>query len=180
MNSPYLVPVAKLLRDVPSSLHVRFEAPFDALGEFEPRAAVETDVPGDAIASVDVRLESFSGGLRVRGLVEAPWRGVCRRCSKDVDGRSRVRVNERFVDSRGPGDDETYLIEHDFADLAAMVHDAIFLDLPLAPLCREDCRGLCPQCGTDRNEAECDCVAPIDPRWATLDGLQLSDPDFDE
>ena len=52
------------------------------------------------------------------------------------------------------------------------MRDAIVLELPMAPLCREDCRGLCPQCGADRNEAECGCVAPRDPRWANLDVLR--------
>jgi uncharacterized protein len=89
-------------------------------------------------------------------------------------------VDERFVDTRGPGDDDAYLIEDDFADLAPLVHDAIFLDLPLAPLCREDCQGLCPYCGIDRNEATCDCQAPIDSRWATLDGLRFMGVEPDE
>jgi len=180
VRSPYLVPVAKLLRDVPSALSVRFEAPFDEGHEFTPRAPVETDVFPEATTLVEVRLESFSGGLRVRGRVEAPWHGTCRRCSTPVLGLSSVSVNERYVDERGPSDDEAYLIEHDQVDLAPLAHDAIFLDLPLAPLCREDCKGLCPQCGADWNETACACTAPIDPRWATLDGLLLSDPEFDE
>jgi uncharacterized protein len=171
--SPYLVPVAQLLRDVPSTLEVSFEAPFDEAHEFAPRGPVETDVFPEAPVSVAVRLQSFSGGLRVTGALEAPWHGVCRRCSVPVLGLSQVRVAERFVDERGPGDDEAYLVENDFVDLAPMVHDAILLDLPLAPLCREDCRGLCPTCGADWNEESCDCPAPLDPRWATLDELRF-------
>ncbi|HWD95817.1 MAG TPA: DUF177 domain-containing protein [Acidimicrobiales bacterium] len=177
MSSPYLVPVARILRDVPSSLQVEFEAPFDEDHEFAPRGPVETDVFPEALVHVQLKLESFSGGLRVRGRVEAPWHGVCRRCSAPVLGRSEVPVNERFADERTPEDEETYLIDHDFVDLAPLAHDAILLDLPLAPLCRSDCKGLCAYCGIDLNEATCDCQAPIDPRWATLDGLQFGDPD---
>jgi uncharacterized protein len=177
VRSPYLVPVAQLLRDVPSSLSVDFEAPFDESHEFAPRGPAETDVFPEALVHVQVRLESFIGGLRARGRVEAPWHGVCRRCSAPVLGMSVVQVNERFVDRRGPGDEETYLIEHDFVDLAPLAHDAILLDLPLAPLCRADCLGLCIYCGNDRNEASCECQAPLDPRWATLDGLQFADPE---
>ena len=175
MASPYLVPVAQLLRNVPSSVSVHFDAPFDESHEFSSRGAGETDVRFDAEVQVELRLQSFSGGVEARGRIEAPWHGVCRRCSIPVDGRSSVALHERFVDRRGPGDDEAYLIENDFADLAPLVHDAIFLDLPLAPLCREDCRGLCPQCGIDRNESSCACRAPEDPRWATLDGLRFAD-----
>lgn len=177
MTSPYVVPVAQLLRDVPSSVEVDFEAPFDEDHEFLPRGPVETDVFPEALVTVRVRLESFLGGLRAKGRVEAPWHGVCRRCSAPVLGRSSVAVNERFVDQRAPGDEEAYLIDHDMVDLAPLAHDAILLDLPLAPLCREDCKGLCPFCGIDRNEATCDCQAPRDPRWATLDGLRFADPE---
>jgi uncharacterized protein len=174
--SPYLVPVALLLRDVPSSLDVKFDAPFDEPREFKARGPAETDVFPEAEVRVRVRLESFSGGLRARGRVEAPWHGTCRRCSAPVLGLSTVEVNERFVDERHDGDDDAYLVEHNFVDLAPLAHDAILLDLPLAPLCRDDCQGLCVYCGIDRNEATCDCQAPIDPRWATLDGLQFADP----
>jgi uncharacterized protein len=172
--SPYLVPVAQLLRDVPSTLDVDFEAPFDETHEFSPKGPAETDVFGEATVRVRLRLESFNGGLHAKGHVEAPWHGACRRCSTPVLGLSEVLVHERFVDERGPGDEETYLIENDFVDLAPLVHDAIFLDLPLAPLCGEDCQGLCPYCGIDRNEATCDCQAPVDARWATLDGLRFT------
>lgn len=180
MASPYLVPVAQLLRDVPSTYEASFEAPFDEPHEFPPRGPAETDVFPEATVRLDITLQSFSGGLRAKGCVEAPWHGVCRRCSNPVLGVSIVRVDERFVDTRGPGDDDAYLVENDFVDLAPLAHDAIFLDLPLAPLCREDCKGLCPFCGIDRNEAGCDCRVPVDPRWATLDELRFMDPASEE
>jgi uncharacterized protein len=94
-----------------------------------------------------------------------------------VLGVTNVAVNERFVDDPDVTDELTYPIDQSFIDLAPLVHDAILLDLPLAPLCRADCQGLCPYCGVDRNEARCDCQAPRDPRWATLDGLQFADPE---
>jgi uncharacterized protein len=169
-----------LLRDVPSNATITFEAPFDEPHEFAPRRYAETDVFSEATVKVDLRLESFSGGLRARGRVEAPWHGICRRCSTPVLGMSVVAVNERFIDDRLPPDDEAYLLEGDFVDLAPLVHDAIFLDLPLAPLCREDCQGLCPYCGADRNDESCDCQGPVDPRWATLDELRFIDVRADE
>ena len=63
MASPYLVPVARVLRDAPSALDVDFEAPFDEPKEFAPRGPVETDVFPEAVVHVKVRLESFSGGF---------------------------------------------------------------------------------------------------------------------
>jgi len=178
--SPFLVPVALLLRDVPSSIDISAEAPFDEKKEFLPRGRAESDVNSDAPLKINVKLQSFSGGLHVRGSVEAPWHGICRRCSIEVLAVSKVEVSERFVDERSPGDEDAYLIENDFIDLAPMAHDAIFLDLPLAPLCKEDCKGLCPYCGIDRNEATCECQGPVDPRWATLDNLRFIDFPSDE
>ena len=175
MDSSYLVPVAQLMRDVPSTAEIVFRAPFDEFHEFAPRGRAETDVEPDALVDVALVLQSFSGGLRAKGRVSAPWFGICRRCSMAVVGVAQVPVDERFVDHLESGDEEAYPIENDFVDLAPMVHDAILLELPLAPLCREDCRGLCPYCGIDRNEASCDCSAPVDPRWATLDGLRFAD-----
>ncbi len=49
------------------------------------------------------------------------------------------------------------------------MRDALLLDLPVAPLCRDDCAGLCPSCGIDRNQSTCDCDMTIpDPRWDAL------------
>ncbi len=176
MASPYVVPVASLLRTIPATTRVHFGAPFDAEHEFAPRAPVETDVDPEETVEVDLTLQSFSGGVHVRGRVRTTWHGVCRRCSVSVRGPLEVTVRERYVDEVPEGDEEAYLFEHDVLDLTPLVHDAVLLELPLAPLCRPECRGLCPVCGGDRNEVECGCAAPLDPRWATLDGLFADDP----
>ena len=58
-----------------------------------------------------------------------------------------------------------------------MVREYVLLDLPEAPLCRDDCAGICPQCGADRNESPCDCDTSVtDLRWSALEGLRLDDP----
>lgn len=174
MGSPFLVPVAALRRDIPSSSTVAFTAPFDAEAEFTPRPAGEGDVPVGAIVDVDVRLSSFSGGIAVRGRVRCPWTGRCRRCSREVTGTVDVAVDERYVEA-SRADDEAYRYEGDTIDLAPLVHDAVFLELPLTPLCRDDCRGLCVQCGVDLNDEACECRAPVDPRWAKLAELRFDE-----
>ena len=153
--SPYLVPVAQLLRDVPSTHRGRLRG---ALRRAPRVRAARTRRDRRRFprppSTVALRARRASAGDCARRVaVEAPWHGVCRRCSTPVLGVRDVAVDERFVDERGPGDEEPTSIENDFVDLAPLVHDAIFLDLPLAPLCREDCQGLCPYCGIDRNEA---------------------------
>lgn len=177
MGTPYIVPVAALRRSVPSSLDVSFEAPFDAERELDPLGPAETDVDPDALVSVTLRLESYAGGIRARGTVRAPWHGTCRRCATRVDGELDVVVSERFAPGPRPADDLAYPFEDDSLDLAPLVRDSIMLNLPIAPLCREDCAGLCAVCGADLNEGPCGCAAPTDPRWATLDALRFPGED---
>ena len=62
-------------------------------------------------------------------------------------------------------DEDTYPLEGDQLDLRPLVRDALLLELPLAPLCREDCRGLCAECGADLNLGPCQCRPALDARW---------------
>jgi uncharacterized protein len=172
VGSPYLVPVTQLIRDEPAQIAIAFTAPFDADGEFTPRGPAESDVPATAEVAVALRIESYSGGLRARGTVQAPWRGVCRRCSTSIDGELSVPVSERFV-AGAVDEDDAYDFDGAVVDLLAMVHDAVLLELPIAPLCSRACRGLCPQCGVDLNETTCECSGEPDPRWATLNALRF-------
>ena len=74
-------------------------------------------------------------------------------------------------------DEETYPLRGELLDLQPLIRDALLLELPLAPLCSEDCQGLCPTCGADLNDGPCDCDhAPSDPRWAALDLLKDPGP----
>ena len=174
-TEPFVVHVARLRRSHASSWHEVCRGPVELAGPLhgagiDPGRSV---VPEGADAECDVTLRAFEGGVEVVGFVQAPWEGVCRRCAAPVRGDLKVRVHERYVDVAVAGaEDDLYPIEDDTVDLGLMVRDTIVLELPMAPLCREDCRGLCPHCGTDRNEDECACVAPRDPRWANLDVLR--------
>jgi uncharacterized protein len=58
-------------------------------------------------------------------------------------------------------------------DLAGVVHDEVFLELPMNPLCSESCAGLCLRCGTNLNEARCACAPETDPRWQGLHDLKV-------
>jgi uncharacterized protein len=172
-TDPFLVHVARLRRNPGATARevrrgpVVLAGPLDELG-IDPGRSV---VPLEAEAECDIVLRPFNGGIDAVGTVRAPWVGICRRCTAPVTGELSIAVHERFGDAPST-DDEWYPIVDDTIDLGPLVRDAIVLDLPAAPLCREDCQGLCPQCGADRNESECGCVAPKDPRWANLDVLR--------
>ena len=173
---PFVVHVAKLRRAVGTRLSEARRAPIDPDRLISPVSGAESTVPDGAEATCEVILESYIGGVMVTGTVRAPWSGICRRCTAPVGGELVVTVAERFCEPEGhhgdPEDEEAYPIFADQLDLRPMARDALVLELPLAPLCRPGCAGLCPVCGADRNEEECGCVTPTDARWASLDVLR--------
>ncbi len=68
---------------------------------------------------------------------------------------------------------DAYFYDEPIVPVAPIVEERIQIAIPMKPLCREDCRGLCPQCGGDRNVSECNCVVEfIDPRWRALQLLK--------
>jgi uncharacterized protein len=122
-------------------------------------ADVDSRVPAGAQLVADVVLES------------SVWLGECRRCMAPLDGALVTDVRELF--RRGGGEDDgTYPLAEDHINIRDMVLDALFVALPVLPLCREDCRGICPRCGTDLNDAACGCEeVHVDPRWSGLEVL---------
>ncbi|CAA9227777.1 MAG: FIG01269488: protein, clustered with ribosomal protein L32p [uncultured Acidimicrobiales bacterium] len=166
IRSPFQVHVGNVLR-TGNARRERRSAPLDDL------VVLGTEVPLHAEVVVDVELQFVADtALDAVGTVTAPYRGTCRRCLRQVEGQLQVPVRERFEERFV--EDETYPVAHSQIDLGPMARDTVMLELPRAPLCREDCQGLCPECGADRNEGGCSCAAPADPRWAALD--QLRDP----
>lgn len=139
----------------------------------EPLVAdVDSRVPAGAEAVADLTLEAFDGGVAVTGTVSTRWEGECRRCLTSVDGEISSEVRELF--RRGGGEEEgTYRMGEDHLNLREMVLDSLFAALPLLPLCRPDCRGICPRCGTDLNIEGCSCEeVEVDPRWSALNVLR--------
>lgn len=164
---PFVVNVADLVNRPGARRRERVEGRLPA-----PVTVVDTTLRSDVPVVVDTLLEWVSDGLLATGTVEGAWEGPCRRCLRPVQGDLRVGFQELF--EAQPRDGETYRLGHDFVDLEPLAREALTLDLPLAPLCEEDCRGLCPTCGADLNAGDCDCPpAAGDPRWAALDALRV-------
>ncbi|MDQ6836891.1 MAG: DUF177 domain-containing protein [Actinomycetota bacterium] len=172
MADPWLVPVRSLRRVVGSTHH---EHRCGRLGQL---SVADTLVAADAMVDADVTLSAIHGGVEVSGRVSAPFTGRCRRCGRVLDGDVVTEVREVYRtrsarQSDGQDDEETYQLGPDHLDLAPMVRDAVLLDLPIAPLCRPECLGLCDRCGADRNVESCTCTAERrDDRWAALDVLR--------
>ncbi|MCS7263407.1 MAG: DUF177 domain-containing protein [Armatimonadetes bacterium] len=69
------------------------------------------------------------------------------------------------------GEEITAIFDSNSADLWELSRQALVVQLPMRPLCHEDCKGLCPYCGTNLNEKTCNCQPPADPRWSALEVL---------
>lgn len=163
VHGPFVVHAAQLRRRVGTRWHEVRRGVIDDL------TCSGSAVPDHAEVEADVVLESVVGGVAVSGTVRAPWSATCRRCLEPAGGALVVPVREHFTE-QGDGE-ETYPLHDGEVDLEPMVRDAVLLELPQAPLCSAGCRGLCPQCGANRNLEPCSCQAPRDPRWARLDAL---------
>src|SRR5947209_13258260 len=133
---------------------------------------VDSTLQPDVPVVVDSLLEWVSDGLLATGTVDGAWEGLCRRCLGPVRGELHVGFQELFEAT--PREGESYPLGHHTVDLEPLAREALTLALPLAPVCSEDCRGLCPTCGADLNQGDCGCPpAEADARWAALDALRL-------
>ena len=106
-----------------------------------------------------------------RGGLVAPMEFDCRRCLTSVRADIEASVEALFTDDPDALDDPSvYPLDQRSTgiDLRTAVREELILAAPAFPLCREDCRGLCPQCGKDLNEGSCNCTPEPDTRWGPL------------
>lgn len=138
----------------------------------------------------EFRLEgplAVRGGLKNSGNGSFPaqifWSGTiiqqCGRCGKLFSSPTCGSMETRFTQGAlddDEGYDQLWPISDDEADLAQAVLNEIWFHCPMQPLCRPDCRGLCPVCGVDLNQQSCSCARQeIDPRWEKLKSLKFED-----
>ncbi len=105
------------------------------------------NVPEGAELELDVQLEGVAEGVLVTAAVRAPLVGECARCLEEFASATEVRFVELFAYEAGEDDADGYLLDGDLLDLEPALRDALVLELPLAPLCADDCPGLCSECG---------------------------------
>ncbi|MEO8328747.1 MAG: YceD family protein [Candidatus Nanopelagicales bacterium] len=127
-------------------------------------------VPIGSDVALDLRLESVVEGVLVSGSCHAQATGECVRCLDPVTFALDLSIQELFAypDAAAAAAEDIERLDDDLIDLSPLLHDAVVLELPLQPLCREDCPGLCARCGArlaDDTEHHHD---EIDPRWAAL------------
>ncbi|RPA12601.1 DUF177 domain-containing protein [Gordonia sp. OPL2] len=131
-------------------------------------------IPAGSDVDLDLRLESVSEGVLVTGTVSGETEGQCSRCLEPIDGTVTVFLTELFAypDSateQTTDAEDVHRVVDDHLDLEQPIIDAVALELPMSPLCSEDCEGLCPECGVRLAVAEPGHAHEIiDPRWAAL------------
>lgn len=122
--------------------------------------------------SVEGRAQALTeDDVLVRVTVEGAVVGECSRCLAPVQDRFRYSFDLYFSSVADEDDGEVRPLPPEAVslDLAAPLREELLLALPTYRLCREDCAGLCPSCGANRNESPCGCsTEEIDPRWAAL------------
>jgi DUF177 domain-containing protein len=139
-------------------------------------------VPEGSPVDLDLRLEAVMEGVLVTGTARAALEGECVRCLGPITDDIEVDLQELYVyddlDTDPDEDDEVSTLQDDLVDLEPLLRDAVVLALPFQPLCMDDCPGLCTECGArladDPDHAH---DAPIDPRWAGLQGLTQDQQD---
>jgi uncharacterized protein len=138
--------------------------PFEFGGEVYVVAAREVPVILDVSRMT-------GGGYSLRLRLRAEMSGPCMRCL--AEAVPAFEVDAREVHQPGGGDElsSPYLDEEEALDLRAWARDALALALPSQIVCRDECAGLCPQCGKDLNAEPHEHERPPDPRWDALRGL---------
>lgn len=140
----------------------------------------DADVDFAAPVDVDMSARSVGDGMLVRGTLRTRVRIPCRRCVSTVECRVDETVDMLFEPLSDVEEEEVagevYPLPNRGTelDLSDAIREQLLLHVPQYALCREECRGLCPKCGTDLNEAACDCVSEQAPSpWDALKKLDL-------
>lgn len=122
--------------------------PLSVAGE-EVRFTKPVEVQGSAV---------FTGeDFFLKGSIRAEYVATCCRCLKEAPSEMSISFTEEFAKNEDENHPDRYLYRGESLELGQMIGDLISLNTPMRHLCSEDCKGLCPSCGADRNLSECGC-----------------------
>lgn len=179
-------------RDAQLNVAQLLKEPIGATRDYDVVAAVKDLVPEEVTDATPLRghvhLLRTDRGILVEGQLTGSVVVPCSRCLDDVNAPVTVEVEDIFQPTvdvvRGTfievEEEDTALLidEHHILDLNEVLRQNLLLAVPMQPLCRPDCAGLCPTCGENLNQGPCQCESvAIDPRWADLGSL-LADVDL--
>ena len=130
----------------------------------------DTDLKVTAPIRLEGVVENAGDVILLKADVKTEIERTCGRCLKVFTEPLAAQVVEKFYPAGAENiENDAFIYESDLLDITEPVRESLLLAVPLQSLCREDCRGLCPVCGADRNEGDCGCDATtVDPRLAAL------------
>jgi uncharacterized protein len=189
-------PLKVAVRDLPASRTITVGPDFvdAAVKGMTLREALEGEGVGDDGGTAVLELYEDGENVFANGTFKGQVSVACSRCVTPTPLQIDEPIRVTFLpaskmpapkddaEEKAEGEDGVELEENDLdvypfdgeiVDLEPLIRDQFVLAIPFAPLCREDCAGLCAQCGADKNVAPCNCAAPIDPRFAGLQSLKL-------
>lgn len=142
-------------------------------------------IPQGSELEVEARFEAVIEGILVSGNVYATARGECGRCLEEFeleveqDLQELYFYPERIKELQADGDEvEDFAeLETDLIDLEPLIRDGLIGDLPFQPLCKEDCLGLCQDCGIKLEDNPDHSHENLDPRWAALSAIIDPNPE---
>lgn len=141
------------------------------------REGTSVEVSGSVTARNDGRMVIVHGTVNGSVMLHCSRCLKLTECSVHTEFEAECEVRHFFAMAEGnyEGLDEevTSIFDESTADVTELARQALILALPMQPLCRADCKGICPTCGADLNEEPCACQPPKDPRWAKLEELLL-------
>ncbi|KOR26889.1 YceD family protein [Clostridium sp. FAM 1755] len=106
--------------------------------------------------------------LTLDGKLSAEIELSCSRCLQKFKHHVDTEVHESFTNNPQCEDDEIMLLKNEAIDVTEVIENNIIIELPIKRLCKENCKGLCQQCGANFNFSKCKCEKDIDPRLAKL------------
>ncbi len=136
----------------------------------------ELEVP-DQKVSLKLSSEKTAHGFRLTGTIDVSVIEPCDRCLKPYQEKHHTRLNivltsDNELLSEKNVDVIWFPESEDFIDIGPILHDLVLLEEPIKRLCKESCKGLCPNCGQDLNQKICDCTTgESDSPWDTLKSL---------
>lgn len=132
---------------------------------------------------VDVEISHQGQLLNLNGHINTAVKGNCSRCLEQVVVPVECSFAEQLLYAKdvslfshlaiGEVEEKYFIYDNDTLDITDIIRESILAVLPQKILCRDDCRGLCPKCGKNLNQGQCDCdLHEVDPRLAILAKLK--------
>ncbi|MDF2883370.1 MAG: hypothetical protein K0R54_3927 [Clostridiaceae bacterium] len=120
----------------------------------------------------DGNIDIIGDIINLTGTVKTKIQLICSRCLEPFPYDISLEINEKFSNLIANEDDDIIFLDSDTIDITEIIVNNIILTLPIKRLCKENCKGLCQQCGSNLNNSVCNCVKDdIDPRLAKLKDL---------